>query len=1083
MIQAPETKIQRNRLLLSERFPLYYEDRLDEILYSNDLNHLLNEKVRRWKAHRIRFLFWFAETNRLEELNETAQILQREGFNLYLIPSEPYRSGRFGFFDRIRRFILNSLKQGSVEFLYLPGDVDMARILLGSLLVMPGKIETSDALRYISGRDQVLESDNPLFGYRNYLFDRKLSSEKESIRKQEVEKKTEQDIPADLSTEETPSRSESDQEIDSSALPSAMDESGDEITDFEKEMEKFSDLDLDLGLELEIPEFPVDEQTPQNGSGVQEEAETQPTPEISSQNPIVESESSLAKSDTVKAPDEEILDWDLEIPDDLEDTTTLNQADDSTAPPPSMETRVESDEPSELLEVQSEAVEEIVEESSIEEEEVPAETTEQVEQNELPEQEGHTPEIPEEENRTEPEETRSEPETESTPGPDQDQIDKEAEKTTDKDVRKEVASQQLDEALSIIHTGGLSLKYKLILIIAAIILVALSTMIILASYFFRNDNEIRIKENSLNLTGVIASKIEMEFESIIYRSRLLYDSLNKGNLSGGDRTSIAELFFQDNPHFIFIGEAIREGDGLKFLESHYNYRFMDDNGIGTEQIQNIHNVNFSNYMASFGGAIVIHNASPGSPVPILSLSLPVRGRLGSRIMVVYLDPSEFLKSFKSTGITTTYMVNNTGDIIAHPDSKLILTRANLSDLEIVKKMQESKTDNGQIRYKDQEGLYNIGSYKKLNIGGIGIISTVNEDRAFEEVYNIQRRNIYIMILLGNIAIIIVFFFSRTITIPIVKLVGATRLIEEGNYHVEIKASTKDEVGALTTSFVNMARGLEEREKMKDAFGRFVNEELAEQAMKGEIKLGGEKKEAAIFFSDLRGFTAMSEKLSPEEVVELLNEYFTDMVACVNNTGGVVDKFIGDAIMAHWGAVKATGADTENAVNAALMMRKALFEINKRPSLWSDKDRPFIKFGCGINTGGVISGQIGSETRLEFTVIGDAVNLASRIEALNKPFLSDILISQDSYNQVKDIYKVEKMPAITVKGKTEPQTIYAVVGRFDDPDCPADMTEVRERAGIDVDPEKLAKLSQDVLKEDKEEKFKVIGEQDKKKESV
>ena len=222
--------------------------------------------------------------------------------------------------------------------------------------------------------------------------------------------------------------------------------------------------------------------------------------------------------------------------------------------------------------------------------------------------------------------------------------------------------------------------------------------------------------------------------------------------------------------------------------------------------------------------------------------------------------------------------------------------------------------------------------------------------------------------------------------------------------------------------------MRKREKIKSAFGKFVNPEIAEMVMKGELKLGGERKNAAVFFSDIRSFTAISEKLEPEEVVEFLNEYMSRMVDCVNKSHGVVDKFIGDAVMAVWGAPVSHGNDTENAINGALEMRKSLIDFNKGRG--GDK-KPIIKIGCGINTGPVLAGQIGSQDKMEYTVIGDTVNLASRIETLTKPFSTDILISQDSYNLVKDVYHVEAMKKIKVKAKAEPQQIFAVLGRNDD----------------------------------------------------
>jgi adenylate cyclase len=186
-------------------------------------------------------------------------------------------------------------------------------------------------------------------------------------------------------------------------------------------------------------------------------------------------------------------------------------------------------------------------------------------------------------------------------------------------------------------------------------------------------------------------------------------------------------------------------------------------------------------------------------------------------------------------------------------------------------------------------------------------------------------------------------------------------------------------------------------------------------MRGEIKPGGLPKHATIFFSDIRGFTEKSENFThvfggeaPGRIVRWLNAYFTRMVECVVETGGVVDKFIGDAVMAHWGTAYTAGSpekDAFNCVKAALRMRRALLEMNKDRKA-DDAANPPIRIGCGINTGMVIAGQIGSDERMEYTVIGDPVNLASRTEALNKPLGTDILITEDTYTLIGKYFITE-----------------------------------------------------------------------------
>jgi len=153
-----------------------------------------------------------------------------------------------------------------------------------------------------------------------------------------------------------------------------------------------------------------------------------------------------------------------------------------------------------------------------------------------------------------------------------------------------------------------------------------------------------------------------------------------------------------------------------------------------------------------------------------------------------------------------------------------------------------------------------------------------------------------------------------------------------------------------------------------------------------------------------------------------------MVFCVEKTNGIIDKFIGDAVMAHWGTASTAGSpqkDAFNCVKSALMMRNMLKKMNKNRKEENMGDPP-IHIGCGINTGIVTAGQIGSDLRMEYTVIGDPVNLASRVESLNKPLGTDILISENTWNLVRKYFITEEMPPVTVKGKEKPVRLFAVI---------------------------------------------------------
>ncbi|MEE8408025.1 MAG: adenylate/guanylate cyclase domain-containing protein, partial [Myxococcota bacterium] len=220
----------------------------------------------------------------------------------------------------------------------------------------------------------------------------------------------------------------------------------------------------------------------------------------------------------------------------------------------------------------------------------------------------------------------------------------------------------------------------------------------------------------------------------------------------------------------------------------------------------------------------------------------------------------------------------------------------------------------------------------------------------------------------------------------------------------------------------------EREQLKDAFSRYVSTQVYKKLQQGEINLTGETRNATILFSDIRAFTALSERLPPNEVVLLLNEYFNVMVEIVFKHEGFLNKFMGDALMAVYN-VPIDQTDPElRAVKTALEMMTALTELNRNRA---ERGLFAIKIGIGVNTGPVTAGNIGHMRRLEYTVIGDAVNLAQRIESQTKVTGMPILISKTTYQSVADRVVAQALPPVKVKGKQEPVALYAVTAMRDE----------------------------------------------------
>ncbi len=229
---------------------------------------------------------------------------------------------------------------------------------------------------------------------------------------------------------------------------------------------------------------------------------------------------------------------------------------------------------------------------------------------------------------------------------------------------------------------------------------------------------------------------------------------------------------------------------------------------------------------------------------------------------------------------------------------------------------------------------------------------------------------------------------------------------------------------LIAGFVTLLHTMEERKKnayIESIFAKYVHKDVLKELMKSsaKIRLDGEKKDMTILFSDLRGFTTLSENLEPEELTTLLNGYFSAMTPCILEEKGTIDKFIGDAIMAFWNAPLPVKDHPLHAVKSALLMEKALAKFNKT-------HHATLAIGIGIHRGEVIVGNVGSLERVNYTVLGDAVNLASRIEGLTKKYGVTCLITEDVKKDIQDeSIMFRKLDVITVKGKSEPTILYEV----------------------------------------------------------
>jgi len=283
--------------------------------------------------------------------------------------------------------------------------------------------------------------------------------------------------------------------------------------------------------------------------------------------------------------------------------------------------------------------------------------------------------------------------------------------------------------------------------------------------------------------------------------------------------------------------------------------------------------------------------------------------------------------------------------------------------------------------------------------------------------------IFITIICVATSLLLSIFVAKSVSDPLRNLESAMKEVEEENLDVRVEIISNDEIGSVAEGFNHMVRGLEESQFVKESFGQYVTQEIRDEILAGRLSLDGEMKRATLLFSDLRNFTPFVESTHPKQVIAIMNQYFSQMTEAIKDKRGLVLQYVGDEIEAVFGAPVSYDDHPDRAVEAALEMRRRLILLNQ--SFERQGFAP-LQHGIGIHTGAVLAGNIGSKDRISYALVGDTVNLASRIEGLTKEFSTDIILSQTTYNLLTGSFRTEQLPAVKVKGKKEEIMIYKLL---------------------------------------------------------
>lgn len=526
---------------------------------------------------------------------------------------------------------------------------------------------------------------------------------------------------------------------------------------------------------------------------------------------------------------------------------------------------------------------------------------------------------------------------------------------------------------------------KLNALLAGIIVTSLSLAVTLATQLFTTDLVGALKKTSMDLASLLAGRTRVHLESRLNAAR------NKAALlprrPGSVHRIAVETFAPE------VNAKVEKSIPVNLVQAK-----RGEVGVFSGVLNDESNTSF------------------------LRIVFPLTASL-DEFVVAELSSAGFADLFADLTAYSNYLLDGNGRVLASSDPVSVPVGMDMNRFDLAKTVRESTSPSGQLQFVDHQNVSQIASYHSVGLGRLTVVSQVSTAKAETATFALQRRILTLGTALICFALSFGLFFSRNMTNPIRKLARAAEQIRQGDFNVTLETRPSgDEIVQFSDVFNRMAQGLRDREQLKTTFSKFHSKDVAEQILAGRFALGGQRKSAVVLFSDIRGFTALSESMKPEDVVALLNRYFEKMVTIIHSSGGIVDKFIGDAILAVWGLQGLQGHEPVEAVHACLNMRAALQDFNEE----LERDGlPRLQIGMGLHSGMLVAGTIGSEERMEYTVMGDTVNTAARIENITKETDTDLLISHAIFEQVRNDFELQPIPPVSLRGKRGYYNLYQV----------------------------------------------------------
>lgn len=572
-------------------------------------------------------------------------------------------------------------------------------------------------------------------------------------------------------------------------------------------------------------------------------------------------------------------------------------------------------------------------------------------------------------------------------------------------------------------------------------------------YSYTNSRRIILTEaekTARNLSLSVARRLEQEFRAVSKvpenLGRVL--EIRPGNSKKRLHTLIA-LLVESNEEVFGSTVAFEPQAFDRSLRSYAPYFYRTDLGLGYEQLAASSYDYFQRdwyyipkvlrapiwtepYFDVGGGEILMSTYSVpffkrepdgkrGKVEGIITADISLEW-LTKRVSAVHVGQSGFC-----------FIVSGSGKFVTHPRESFVMRESIFS---IAEELHEPHLrEIGRAMIREKSGFVTVDSvmtggeaflaFARINSPQWSLAAVFPKDELLADLALLHEK-IAILAVIGVALLLgVSVLVARSIAGPLVRMADATRQVAGGDLDIDLSdIRMHDEVGELARAFTRMTQGLKERDFIRDTFGRYLTREVVNNLLsnKDALKLGGEKREITLFMSDLRGFTALTSNMNPEDVISFLNRYLGKMLEIMVSYRGVVDEIIGDGMLAFFGAPEPLEDHPAHAVACALKMQSAMDEINAR----NEADGlPHLEMGVAVHTGDVVVGNIGSEVRTKYGAVGSEVNFTGRMESFTVG--GQVLISQATFQKISDIVEIKNVLEVRMKGIPEKVPLYEVIG--------------------------------------------------------